>query len=180
MAAVMFNFDTVYEMRQAGASLQQIAEMTCKSKERIRQLLVKNCGSTKFNLLSTAQLCGLLGLSRHQIVNLYEGRTIMPMIEWNTGKHHRLFWSPRTVEKVISHCQKNRLCRMCSRPIPKGRRVYCSQRCYQEGQKYIYKDARAKERRLISIRRSIQKRKLLEMAQTIAREQLESNLVLMK
>ncbi|HEY78589.1 MAG TPA: hypothetical protein G4O09_05690 [Dehalococcoidia bacterium] len=105
---------------------------------------------------------------------------IIPMVEWKTGKHHRLLWSPQTVAKIISHYQENRRCRMCSRPIPKGRRVYCSPRCYQEGQKYIYKDARAKKRRLISIRKSIQKRKLLKLAQNIARERLESNLVLTK
>jgi predicted nucleic acid-binding Zn ribbon protein len=178
--AVRFDVDTIYEMRQAGASLKQIAEMTGRSKERIRQLLVNNGGSTKFNLLSTAQLCGLLGLSRHQVLSLYEGHMIVPAVAWNTGKHHRLFWSPQTVERIISHYKKNRLCKMCSRPIPKGRRVYCSQRCYREGQKYIYKDARAKERRLVSIRKSVRKRKLLELAQTIARERLESKLVLTK
>jgi hypothetical protein len=180
MAVVLNNVGTIYEMRQAGASLQQIASVTGKSKERIRQLLVSNYGSTRFDLLSTARLCGLLGLSRHQIVNLYADHMIMPAVARNAGKQHRLFWSPQTVEKVISHYQKNRLCRMCSCPLPKGRRVYCSPRCYQEGQKYRYKDARAKERRLISIRKSIRKRKLLEMVQTIAREQLESKLVLTK
>ena len=174
------NVDTIYEMRQAGASLQQIAETTHRSKERIRQLLVKNYGTTKFNLMSTAQLCGLLSLSRNQIINLYDSHIITPIVEWHTGKHHCLFWSPQIIDRIISYYRQQRICKMCSHPIPKGRMVYCSHKCYQEGQKYIYKDAAAKERRLRSIRKSIQKRKLLALAHTTAQEQLEPDLVLMK
>jgi predicted nucleic acid-binding Zn ribbon protein len=178
--AVALKVNTIYEMRQAGASLQQIAEATRKSKERIRQLLVKNYGTTKFGMMSTAQLCNLLGLSRNQVAHLYEEHIILPEVEWNTGKYHRFFWSPKTIEGIVSYYRPRRLCKICSRPIPKGRWVYCSQKCYQEGQKYIYKDAEAKERRLRSIRKSIQRRKLLDIARTIAKKQLESDLVLMK
>jgi predicted nucleic acid-binding Zn ribbon protein len=178
--AVALKVNTIYEMRQAGASLQQIAEATHKSKERIRQLLVKSCGTTKFGMMSTAQLCNLLGLSRNQIAHLYKEHIILPEVEWNTGKHHRLFWSPEAIERIASYYRRRRLCKICSRPIPKGRWVYCSQECYQEGQKYIYKDAEAKERRLRSIRKSIQKRKLLDIAQTIAKKWRESDLVLVK
>ncbi len=176
----MLNIGAVYGMRQAGASLQQIAEKTGRSKERIRQLLVKHYGSTKFKLLTTAQLCNLLGLSRHQITNLYQRHIITPTIEWSEGKNRRLFWAPQTIEMVIEYYREERRCKICFRPIPKGRRIYCSSRCYQEGQKYIYKDARAKKRRLSSIRKSIQKRRLMELAQDIARGQRGSDLVLVK
>ncbi|MFC2022625.1 hypothetical protein ACFLTL_00465 [Chloroflexota bacterium] len=55
-------------MRRSGATLQQIADRIGRTKERVWQILAKNCGTTKGGLVSTEQLCWLAGMSRNQVM----------------------------------------------------------------------------------------------------------------
>lgn len=151
-------------MRQSGATLQQIADKIGRTKERVRQILVQNYGSTKHQLISTEQLCKLLGLPRNRVIELYQGSVIIPAVVWNINSRLFLLWSPVTLEHIISYYKTRRLCKMCYHPIPKGRRIYCSEECYEEGQKYRYKSIEAKQRHIRSTKRYREKRKQLAQA----------------
>ncbi len=151
----------IYTLRQAGATLQQIADGIGRTRERVRQILNQDYRTTKRRLLSSEQLCQLSGLPRNRIVKLYHYNIISPIWEWTTGKNHYLLWPPDTVDKVIKYCQRHHTCKICHQPIPKGRWLYCSERCYREGQKFQYKDKKAKQRRLASIRKCIERRRLV-------------------
>jgi len=158
------NRQDVYRMRQTGASLQQIADRLGRSKERIRQILVETHGTTKHRLLHTERLSSLLGLSRYAVLKLYQAKVITPAVDWQTGNRHYLLWSPATAGDILNHCKTSRLCKICSAPIPEGRRVYCSNSCNKEGQKYKYKDRQAKERYLNNIKRYRERCRRLALA----------------
>ncbi len=151
-------------MRESGASLEQIAETIGRTKERVRQILVKNSGSTRHNLLSTQQLYRQLGLPRNRVVDLYKDGIITPKAEWQTGNHHYLLWSADIAEKVAAYYNRHRLCKICMRPLGKGRWVYCSDECYREGQKYKYKSGEAKRRHLRNIREYLERRRSITCA----------------
>lgn len=153
------NIDIIYNMRQSGATLQRIGDEVGITKERVRQILVKNRGSTKHELISSEQLSRVLGLPRNQGIELYEDSVITPVAEWNRGNRHYLLFSPTTAEQIISYYKSHRLCKICRRPIPRGRRVYCSEQCYKEGHKYRYKSIEAKQRHIRSIKRYTERRK---------------------
>ncbi len=158
--------DTIYNMRQSGATLQQIADKIDRTKERVRQILVQSYGSTKHQLISTEQLCRLLGLPRNRAIGLYQGGVIIPAVEWDTGIGHYLLWSPAIAEQINIYYNTHSLCKICDCPIPKGRRIYCSEKCYQEGRKYRYKSIEAKQRHIRSIERYRERRKQLAYALT--------------
>lgn len=164
---VSIDVHAIYMMRQAGASLAQIAEEIGRTKERVRQILVKHYGSTKRNLLSTEQLCQELGIPRKRILKLSKAGIITPITSWTTGKHHFLLWSSSAKEKIIRHEKSHKLCRICRKSIPAGRWVYCSDECYLEGQKYRNKSEEVKRRRLLSIKKSINKRKRRQQAELL-------------
>ena len=141
----------VYNMRQSGATLQQIADKIGKTKERVRQILVQNYGSTRHQLISTEQLCRLSGLPRNQIVQLHQDGAIIPAVEWNAGRCY-LLWPAATVKYIIGYFKTHRLCNICHRPVPKGRRTFCSEQCCKEGHKYSYRSPEAREKHRISMR----------------------------
>ena len=153
------NASTIYTMRHMGATLQQIADSIGKTKERIRQILVENYGSTKSKLISTEQLCNRVGLPRNRIIEVYLANIITPVREWDTSIGRYLLWSPATCEKIINYYENIRLCKMCRPSIPKNRRYFCSEQCYHENHKYKYKSIEAKQRHLESVRRYRKRRK---------------------
>ena len=156
----------IVAMRESGASLEQIAETVGRTKERVRQILVKNNGSTSHGLLSTQQLYKVLGLSRNRVIELYKDGVIEPKAEWTTGNHHYVLWSADVAEKVLNYYNRHRLCRICLRPLGKGRWVFCSDTCYREGQKYKYKSNEAKRRHLKNIKVYLEKRRQLTYSAT--------------
>jgi predicted nucleic acid-binding Zn ribbon protein len=127
----------------------------------VRQILVKNMGSTRHHLLSTQQLYCKLGLPRKRVVKLYKDGIISPKTEWKTGNHHYLLWSADVAEKVANYYYGHRLCKICLRPVGKGRWVFCSDDCYREGQKYKYKSKEAKRRHLKNIKGYLERRRNL-------------------
>ena len=76
---------SIYAMRYSGATLRQIADRIGKTKERVRQILLHNYGSTRHKLLSTRQLCGLSGVSVKRLTRLHRDGVIMPVKEWDTS-----------------------------------------------------------------------------------------------
>jgi predicted nucleic acid-binding Zn ribbon protein len=149
----VINVSDIYTMRRSGATLQQIASKVDKTKERIRQILVKNYGSTKHKLLSTEQLRKIFGFSRYRILELYQENIIAPVKEWDANNGHYLLWSQSAVERITAYYNTFRPCKMCGSRIPDGRRVFCSEQCYKEGHKYRYKSAEEKQRHMECIRR---------------------------
>jgi hypothetical protein len=124
-----------------------------KTRERIRQILIKNYGSTKHKLLSTEQLRRMFGFSRYRVLELYQGGVIAPVREWGANNGHHLLWSQAAVDKITAYYSACKPCKMCGARIPEGRRVFCSEQCYKEGHKYRYKSTEAKQRHMESIRR---------------------------
>jgi hypothetical protein len=143
----------IYAMRHSGATLQQIANKVDKTKERIRQILIKNYGSTKHKLLSTEQLRKIFGFSRYRILELYQDNVILPVKEWDANNGHYLLWPQTAVDTITNYYNEYKPCKMCGARIPEGRRVFCSEQCYKEGHKYKYKNVEAKQRHMDSIRR---------------------------
>ena len=143
----------IYAMRRSGATLQQIASKVGRTKERIRQILLKKDGSTRHKLISTNQLFRQSRISRYRVIELYNQNIITPAREWDTGIGHHLLWYPDTIEQIQHHFNSQKLCRICSRPIPASRRIYCSDECYQEGHKYKYKNPEDKKKHLECVRK---------------------------
>lgn len=161
------NATSIYAMRYSGATLRQIADKIGRTKERVRQILIRNYGSTKHKLISTNQLCQLSGLSRNQIIKCYQNNVISPVREWDTSTGHRSLWSLATVERMRVYLdipKTNRLCRICHRPIPINRHRYCSEQCYKESHKYKYWSIEAKQRHRTSMKRYKEIRKQLAQA----------------
>jgi len=162
------NPSIVYNLRQSGATLQQIADKIAMTKEGVRRILISNYGSTRHGLISTQQLSKLAGLTPNRVVELYQGGVIIPVVEWDMRGHHYRLWSSDTVEQSTSYSNTHRgrrLCRMCHRPIvAKGNWVFCSKQCYEENHKYKYKSAEAKKRHMRSITKYRAKQKKLAQA----------------
>ena len=161
------NASAIYAMRHSGATLQHIADKIGKTKERVRQILVKNYGSTKRKLISTEQLRKLAGLPRNRIIEFYLANIIIPVREWDTDGGRYLLWSPASLEQINIYYETHRLCKICHSSIPKGRLVYCSEQCYNKSRKYKYKSIETKQRHLRSIRRYREKCKQIAQAAVI-------------
>jgi len=147
------NASAIYAMRHSGATLQHIANKIGKTKERVRQILVKNYGSTKRKLISTEQLRKLVGLSRNRIMEFYLANVITPVREWDTNGGRYFLWSSASVEQINSYYETYRSCKMCHSFIPRSRRYYCSEQCYNKSRRYKYKSIEDKQKHLRSVRR---------------------------
>jgi len=161
------NATSIYAMRYSGATLRQIADKIGRTKERVRQILIRNYGSTKHKLISTKQLCQLSGLSKNQIMRFYQDSIITPVKEWDTNTVHYSLWSPATVERIRVYLdipKANQLCRICHHPIPINRHSYCSEQCYKESHKYKYRSTEARQRHRTSMRRYKEMHKQLAQA----------------
>jgi hypothetical protein len=143
----------ILQMRQAGAPMREIAEKAGVSKERVRQILARRLGSTHHEWLSTLQLCTMTGLPRNRIMDLRDGGVIAPAYTWDAGKRHYELWGPGVVRTVADYYAKHRLCKVCNKPLPKNRILFCSDECRQERHKYKHMTAEEKQRVLANIRR---------------------------
>jgi hypothetical protein len=149
----------IYEMRRSGAPMREIAEKIGRSKERVRQILVRGLGTTNHEFLSTLQLCNQSGLPRNRIVELHQDGIITPATKWDAGNRDYLLWPPETVEKISVYYQTHRLCKVCNKPLPKNRILFCSDNCRHERHKYKYMTPEEKKRVLDNIRRYRERRK---------------------
>ena len=140
-------------MRRSGSTLQQIADKTGKSKERIRQILLSNYGSTRHKLMSTEQLRKLFGFSRHHVLELYTSGVITPAKQWRVNNGEYLLWSTTAISQINSCNNATKVCKQCGAVIPPNRRKYCSTSCFTESHKYKNMSNDAKKRHLDSIKR---------------------------
>lgn len=166
------DISAIYAMRHSGATLGQIAERIGRTKERIRQILIKDYGSTRHRLVSTRQLCKLAGLAPYRLAKLCRDSIISPVREWDTNNGHYCLWSPATVEKIKVYSKLSnavRLCRICHRPVLGNRHRYCSEQCYKESHKYKYRSFEAKERHRISMKRYQRARRQLAKAGSVGK-----------
>lgn len=147
------NINAIYALRRSGATLQQIADRAGKSKERIRQILLTNYGSTGHRLMSTEQLRRLFGFSRHHVLELYRNGIITPVNEWIAGNGQYLLWSVSAVSQITSYQNASRRCRHCGGPVPANRRTFCSTDCYIESHKYRNMSREDKRKHLASIKK---------------------------
>ncbi len=145
--------DLVREMRQAGMPMREIAGKIGRSKERVRQILVLDGGSSNHEFLSTLQLCKQVGLPRNRIMDLYLDGIIVPAVKWDAGNRDYLLWPQDAVAKIGEHYKNHRLCKVCNHPLPKNRIFFCSDICRKERHKYKYMTPEEKRRVLDNIRR---------------------------
>jgi len=125
----------IIQQRQAGASLQQIAECFGISRERVRQLLVRHWGSTRVSgLLTTAELQQLSHCNHAYVRKLARRGVIKPARI--IGSKGRL-WKPETVDIIVRYIASHR-CPVCNRPLPSNHTVYCSRACYTEAYRHRY------------------------------------------
>lgn len=125
----------IKERRDGGATLQEIGDEIGRSRERVRQILVKQYGTADISkaLLTTNQLAGLTNCSEPLIYKFRQQGIISPV------GHGR--WRPETVDIILEH----RKCKMCGKPLPAHRFVYCSDTCQIEGGKYKNRSEVAKK-----------------------------------
>ncbi len=143
----------IYEMRQAGAPMREIAEKVGISKERVSQILTRNIGTTKHEWFSTLQLCEEAGLPRNRVLELQKLGVITPAFAWGIGRRHYLLWSHEAVKAITIYYSTHHFCQVCNTPLPKKRILFCSDVCRQERHKYKYMTPEEKKRVLTNIRR---------------------------
>jgi hypothetical protein len=150
--------ELIFEMRQAGAPMREIAEKMGISKERVRQILSYNLGSTKHGWLSTLQLCVISGMPRNRVVELCEQGVITPATSWTTGSRHYYLWAQSVPDEISDYFKTHHLCQVCQRPLPRNRIHFCSDACRQERHKYKHMTPEEKKRVLASIKRYREKK----------------------
>ena len=127
---------TIVEMRQSAASLQQIASRFGVSRERIRQVLVEQYGSTKVNrLLGVAELARHAGCSQSYIRKLRRRGIIQPAKV--VGKK-RTLWKSETIDTIIQYISSHP-CRVCNKLLPSNRWVYCSRECWVKAYRHRHR-----------------------------------------
>lgn len=146
--------------RNEGATLQEIGDEVGRSRERIRQLLLKHYGTTATSesegLLTTKELVAKTGYSETSISKLTGRSLIKPA---GRGKGGTYLWSPDDWYAI------RRKCRICGKPLPKGKISYCSLECAKIGRYEMVKRAqwrrfyRMQHKPLVSSIQLIRKRK---------------------
>jgi hypothetical protein len=154
------NSSLIFKLRRSGMPMREIAEKIGRSKERVRQILMKDCGTTDHELLSTLQLCNQSGLPRNRVMDLYLDGIINPAAKWDAGNRDYLLWPPEAVAKIKVYYQNHRLCQVCNKPLPKNRIYFCSDNCRHERRKYKFMTPEEKKRVLENIRRYRERRKI--------------------
>ena len=135
--------EAMHQMRQSGATLEQVGSRFGITRQRVRQLMVKHYGSTRVHeLLTTTELCRLAGCTWKYIKKLRLRHVIQPA---KVIGHGRTLWKPETVAAVIIYIDRHR-CPVCQQPVPSNRIVYCSRQCYLEARRYKNRPEEAKRR----------------------------------
>jgi hypothetical protein len=130
---VQTKLDIMQQMRQSGATLEEIGRRFNISREGVRWLLAKHYGSTGIQgLLTTPELCKLARCTHNYIGKLKRRRVIQPA---NVIGHGRMLWQPETIATIILYIDHHR-CPICHQPLSSGRQVYCSWHCYHEAHRY--------------------------------------------
>lgn len=105
-------------LREAGYSLEQIAEKGGVTRERIRQIINRYYPGVKSKLLSERQVAKTFGVSPYTINSLRRRGLIHPV---PIGDTHR--FDEKAVEEIKAAL--NRPCRICGNPIFPGNTKLC-------------------------------------------------------
>ena len=125
--------DTMHQMRQSGATLDQVGSRFGITREGVRRLLTEHYGSTRVqDLLTAAELARLAGCSYSYIDKLKRRGVIQPAKVVGCG---RTLWKPETIAAIIKYIDRHR-CPVCHQLLSSNRRVYCSWQCYLEAHRY--------------------------------------------
>lgn len=134
----------IHDLRQEGASLQQIGDEVGRSRERVRQILEEHYGDTEIRgFITTKELAKLAGCPRDVIYKLIKHGLIKTTY---SSKKHRL-WDLKTVPSVIEVIEKERAhCEVCGKLIKWGKR--CKEHrnvkltCFECGKEFemLYQD----------------------------------------
>lgn len=123
----------MHQMRQSGATLEQVGSRFGISRERVRQLLTANYGSTRVQeLLTATELARLAGCTWKYIDKLRQRGVIQPA---KVIGHRTTLWKAESAATVIEYIDNHR-CPVCNKTVPTNREVYCSKECYLEARRY--------------------------------------------
>ncbi len=151
---VQTKLDTIYQMRQSGATLDQVGSRFGITREGVRQILTKHYGSTRIqNLLTTTELARLTDCGYSYIVKLKRRGVIQPAIVIG---HCRTLWKPETIATIILYIARHG-CPMCHGSVPSNRQVYCSRECYLEAHRYKNQPEEAKKQHNERVKRWLAK-----------------------
>jgi hypothetical protein len=131
--------DLIATLRSEGRTLQQIGDRLGVTRERVRQVLREhfpNCSPP----LSTEEAAKTLGMSYCQFRSAAKHLGIQPV----SRTRNRIWWS-LDVLPIVRAAQKPRSCRICGRPLPSPRHVYCSKQCLSQGRRYANRSLPQKE-----------------------------------
>jgi len=117
--------------RDEGATLQNIAEEIGRTRERVRQILVEHYGTADVEgeVLTTKQLIELTNYSGTTLYKLYRKGIITKIGKGRLGIGR---WPLETLNIILEY----RRCKICDKPLGKGKGVYCSEACRVEAGKY--------------------------------------------
>jgi hypothetical protein len=125
--------DIMHQMRQSGATLEEIGSRFGITREGVRWLLAEHYGSTRIQgLLTTPELCRLARCTHNYIDKLKRRGVIQPA---NVVGRGRMLWQPETIVTITLYIDRHR-CPMCHQPLSSNRQVYCSWHCYREAHSY--------------------------------------------
>jgi len=125
--------NSLYGMRESGATLQQIADHYGISREWVRQLLIKRYGSSRpGGLLDIGEVSRLAGCTRMDIFKLKRRGIIRPAQVVGRG---RTLWT-RDIVDAVKEYRDNLRCRVCGGPLPSNHWVFCSWLCWSKASEY--------------------------------------------
>ena len=151
--------DLICQMRKRGLTLREIGERTGISKERVRQILNRMLGSTKYEWATTERLCELCGITKRRLSLLQKAGVVNPVFTWVAGRHRYSIWSPSVAEEISNFDRIYHLCLICHRPLPKGHFRYCSDECRRKRWEYKNMGPEQKQKHLDSIKRYRRKKR---------------------
>ena len=151
MNDTLATLDSVYQMRQSGATLEQIARHFGITWQRVKKLLFEHYGSTHIHgFLTVTELARLTGCSRDYVIKLKRRGIIQPV---KIGRKNRL-WKPETIATIIIYRDKHPpRCRVCHGSLPPRNSVFCSEACRIEGQRFKYRPEAVKKRHMERMRK---------------------------
>lgn len=124
----------IENQRRNGATLEQIGNEFNLTRERIRQILVKHCGTSNLRkFLTTAELAEVTSLSTYTINKYRRVGEIQPV----TNNHKKALWDSSAILQVL----QIRTCPLCGQRLPSGRAKYCSDKCLEKSQAESHKRA---------------------------------------
>jgi len=135
----------MWQMRQAGATLEVIGQAFGIRKQLVSRRLIKHYGTTKVQgLLRKIELLELTSSSPPYLNKLKLGGVIKPA---QVPGRKKLLWPQQSLKQVLDYKVSHpRHCRMCGRPRPSERSVYCSDGCEIEGHKIKNRPLEVRER----------------------------------